>query len=323
MKNIFSIGLLLASSILFAQEDIQTATSTNNSWKLSMGINYRSFGKIDFKEVSPNGGQFINGSVTDIGAGLYLYKVTDPNSQILVDNVLNDTITYTTATANSDDFGIDGGMAGIVLKASKVFKQGDTFNWSFDFTLATAYTQSSSGAGATLVDTGFDFGPDWNSSLDGNGVAFPGPYPPAAPVEGKTEGVSPNYDPFSPGGSISTMNINYDLNLGVYTFGAGISTACHLGPVNIFVAGGPTLSVVDYDIDYSATSADYHESKSAESTDLRAGLYGELGVELMLGESWGVGISSRYDWIPIEVNTDLASLDLSGLSCNVFISYQF
>ncbi len=308
MKKTFITALLLTSAFIYAQE-VQVAnnsTSTENGWKLSIGANYRSFEQVTFNQI----GEYVNGSVTDIGSGNYLYKVADPTSQVFVDGV-NDTVTLA-STSGSGDFNFDNGM-GVVLKASKVFSQGDAINWSFDLSLATAYTQSAHSVGTTF--TTFNFG-NWNSSIDGNGDVSPGPYPPAAPVAGKTEGVSGNYTPSDPG---TTAHIKYDLNLGLYTLGAGVSASCDTGPVTLFVGGGPTLSVVDYDIDYSA----FDVQKNSDSTRLRAGMYAELGLEVPFSEKWAVGLSGRYDWIPVDVNTDLAELELSGFSGQLFVSYQF
>ena len=308
MKKRFMTALLLTTAFIYAQEarEVENKTVTENGWKLSMGANYRSFESVTFNQTGP----YINGSVTDIGLGQYLYKVVDPASQVFVDGV-NDTVTLA-STSGSGEFNFDNGV-GVVLKASKVFNQGDAINWSFDFSLATAYTQSSHSTGTTFTE--FNFG-DWNNSIDGNGDVTPGPHPPAAPVTGKTEGVSGNYTPSDPG---TTANIKYDLNLGVYTFGAGISAACDLGPVTVFMGGGPTLSVVDYDVDYSAFGVE----KNSDSMRLRGGLYAELGFEVPLNEKWGIGLSGRYDWIPVEVSTDLAEIELSGFSGNLFVSYQF
>ncbi len=309
MKKIFITALLITSAFIYAQENqpMNNSTSTKNGWKLAIGVNYRSFDQVTFKQI----GEYANGSVTDIGFGNYLYKVADPTSQVFVDTILNDTVTLASASG-SGEFNFDNGV-GVVLKASKVFSQGDAIDWSFDLSLATAYTQSSHSVGATF--TTFDFG-DWNGSTDGNGDVTPGPYPPSAPVDGKTEGVSGNYAPSDPG---TTASIKYDLNLGLYTLGAGVSAACDMGPVTVFMGGGPTLSVVDYDIDYSV----FGIQKNSDSTRLRAGMYAELGLEVPVNEKWAVGISGRYDWIPVEVNTDLAEVELSGFSGQLFVSYQF
>ena len=310
MKNIVITTLLLTSAFIYAQGDQQLETSKDSGWKLSIGANYRSFGKTTFKQV----GKYVNGSLTDIGSGgvsQYLYKVADPTSQVLVHGG-NDTVTFTAANESSSEFDIDNGV-GVVLKAGKVFSQGDVISWSFDLSLATAYSQSSHSVATT--STTFNFG-DWNISPDGNGVVTPGPYPPSAPIAGKTEGVSGNN---TPTGATTAGHIKYDLNLGLYTLGAGVSASSHLGPITLFVGGGPTLSVVDYDIDYSVLVMD----DSSESTRLRAGLYTELGVEVSIGEKWGIGVSGRYDWIPVEVNTDLATIELSGFSGQLFLSYQF
>lgn len=323
MKKIIFTAIILTSAFLFAQDN-QVVKQQESTWKLSVGANYRSFGEVNIKQRPVNGGQFFNGSVTDIGGGNYLYTVTDPTTQVFVDATLNDTVTFSTATATAGEFDIDGGLAGITLKGSKILKKNNGFTWSLDLSLTTAYSQSSNTTTPTISDTGFDLGAqDWNDSFDNSGFQHPGPYPPSAPIDGKTEGVAAEYTPFYPANSISSMVVNYDLNLGVYTIGMGLNGAYKIGAVNLFIAGGPTLSVVDYDIDYSAQSGSFSEQISCESTTLRGGLYGEFGLEVSLGEKWGVGISSRYDWIPVELNTDLADFELSGLSGNIFISYNF
>lgn len=328
MKQHFLACLALTSLSAMAHEssaDLDTCATSTSDWQMQFGLNYRSFGDFDFKSLSLGGGGFLNGSVTDYGGGQFLYQVDDPQSQISGANLelVNFVQLGSGSIGGSDD--VDDGI-GTVLKFSKVAARDGHFSWGYDFSFTTAFSDSSMGTSLALNDVQYNLGANWNTLPDGNGDLPLNP-PPGAPASGKNEAVSANNTPITVDAG-SRLVLDYDLDLGVYTFGAGLNATWEQNGWSLFAGAGPALSIVDYDLslDARAVRGDqtvYSESQDEDDLTLRFGGYAEAGVYFSSCGKWGLGAAARYDWVPVELNNSLAELDLSGLSGQFFVQYNF
>lgn len=325
MKPYLFICLLSALPLIAEEVSTPQPTTQATDWTFKVGLNFRSFGDLSIQPMTLNSGGFLNGSVTDFGGGQFLYTVEAPLAQISGVNL--DLVTFSTADQMSGSDDIDSGT-GFAINGLKIVETKDNFSWGYSVSFTTAFSDTSSRFNGALSDTQYNLGANWNTLPDSNGDVPILP-PPGAPVDGKTEAVSGNNTPITTGGSDSTLKVHYDLDLSLYTLGTGLTAHWQNEKLAIFAAAGPTLSIVDFDIENSVTAqfADgsnfFNQSESDDGTKLRLGTYFELGLELEINETWGAGFSTRYDWVPVEVNSDLAEMELSGLSAQIFVAYQF
>ena len=294
-------------------------------WELSLGANYRNFKGVEFKSYEINGGAFLDGSVTGIDTDndqvddLWLYKVASSLQQVDVANL--DEVRYTQASVEAGRVNIDDGL-GVVLKGSRTLREKGKFAFKFDLSLATAVTSDRSAPDVTTTTVGFNIGEVWNNS----------PFPGGGPIPDQLEKLSMGYTELgivADGAGIVFARTSLDLSL--YTFAAGVSGNYSIGDFSLSVGGGPSVSLVDFDLNteingvWKDGSGSFYseEVKAQSSLKCRAGLYAEIGLNYAINKKWSIGVAGRYDYIPMKVNSDLVRIDLSGSSVQALVTYSF
>lgn len=297
-------------------------------WEFSLGLNYRTFDEIEYDNYSlenPNntgGTAVVDDGVTyteNPNGTIFLHMDSVPNSinfdPPVPGGVPYDNATLHQAAVTGQDGDIDDGM-GIILGARKEKRYRDTcYKWGIDLSLATAFADTSNAVNATMTNvnlSGLSAGLDTDS--DGLWDTFAG---------------LPTYVPNSVGADVAAT-VDYDLDLGVYTFGAGLSGAYERGALAMRLSCGPTLTLSDFDIRRSETvtynsgaNTIYRDSVEDDGTEFDLGAYIAAGMEYQINTSTGIGLSLRYDWIPNGPETDLADLELSGVSGLLQLLYKF
>ncbi len=307
------------------KEKVVLTKPVQDSWTLAIGVNYREMGELNMDAFQAADGGFLDGAVTDFGGGLWLFEVEDPMQQ--VDGTELDKVTFTSAETFGGTDRIDNGI-GFIIRAEK----GSGINgWSTYevLSLVTAWVDSEANAAASGTYYEYDVGQNWNTLPDIDSEVPFNP-PPGSPIPEKDTAVGANNSFVVVPNGNAKVNFSYDVELGYYTFGAGLASTYNDEAFRFYVGAGPSLSLVDYDIERSVTGywsdgsgAFYREGEDASSTKVRAGIYAEVGMEYHFNERWGMGVSGRYDWIPVDINTDLGSIELSGLSGQISLIYNF
>lgn len=296
-----------------------------NGWRASMGISYRSFGDMELKpfELTPGQDRFINGSVTDMGAGMYRYDVVDSVRQ--VDNINRDLIEYQTASMTKNNAEIKEAL-GMILEFSREMRRTETVSWHLNLSLATAFVDDVSTIGAQTSAFRFDIAPEqWP---DAPGMPGGGPDP---AVTSQTFFNVYNKAVIPTPTSEVNARVSYDFDCSMYTLGAGISAEKDIGDFRCNLGTGPTLSFVSSDItrrahaSWADNGATFFDSGNESTTDraVHPGMYAEAGIAWQVNHSLSLAFSGRYDWIPENLDTAFADFELSGCTGAILLSYSF
>lgn len=125
-----------------------------------------------------------------------------------------------------------------------------------------------------------------------------------------------------------------DFSMDLYGLDLGLKLAYSFDlSIDVYAAVGPTLSIVDLDSSVTETASYsapgnaggtfYSQALSESATDALFGVYGALGGAAWLNERVGIVLEARYDEVFDTAETDLAELDLSGLSGAAKIIFRF
>ncbi len=318
------IGMLIVASCdstVSAQEE----RPSGDGWRASLGISYRSFGDMDLKpfEFTPGQDRFINGSVTEMGAGMYRYGVVDSVRQ--VDNINRDLVEYQTASMTKYETGIKE-APGMILEFSREMRRTETVSWHLNLSLATAFVDDVSTIGAQTSAFRFDIAPQKWPEAQGQ----PGGGPDPAVT---TQTFFNTYNKAVLPTPMSEVNarVSYEFDCSMYTLGAGISAEKDIGDFRCNLGTGPTLSFVSSDITRRAQASwaddgtTFYDSGNESTTDhaVQPGVYAEAGIAWQVSQTLSLAFSGRYDWIPEDLDTAFADFELSGYTGSFLLSYSF
>lgn len=283
-------------------------------WEWSVGLNIRGFEDVTLDGVQLNGGAFIDGTVEDLGGGFWRYTVANPQMQVGGANL--DEVTYRNASLGARVDGIDNGY-GIVLGARRSLWETKGLRLSCEVSLAIAGTESGEGYVADQQMRTWSIAADsWNAG----GVPDPNQL---TKISGNHAEIAP------PGASTASVRVRYGLDLGVYTLSTGLAVSVERGRFGFSIATGPTLSVLDYEVWRGAFaegpdgSLFYRERDSTSGFRYRAGWYARLGCSWTLTENVSLNAGLRYDWVPVDLDTDLADVELSGPATEIACTFHF
>lgn len=328
MNNMNSIirALVCAASLGTCATVVAQEQEQSSSWRFSLGVNWRSFGDVHFDslDLSPGAETYLDGAVQAVGFDgngnpiLWNYSVDDSLEQ--VDVLSLNEITYSQGNFEGGDDDLSLGT-GVVLSARSEKRILPGIGLVPVFSLATAGTDGSYGAAASVSYVGYDLGPGnfWNGAPGG------GPDPNTLDMDFAEH----NIMPVSPAGS-TTATISFDTELELYTLACGLETVpFQWKDIALSLAAGPTLSIVDCEMErkYSAVNSSgltvASGSDSDDKTSFRAGAFLALEIAYSFTEKLALSGTLRYDWIPVDMETSFGSIDLSGASAQVGIVWSF
>ena len=255
-------------------------------WRWSVGANFGSFDDVALKGFALNRGGALDGSVDALGGGLWRYTVRDPLNQVGGTDL--DEVTYRRASFSGEHDGIGRGT-GVAVGGTRVLRDLGPGVLALDLTLTTAGS-SSCGSFAAMqeLETWSIAADSWN--------------PGVVPDADKLVAVSANHTPAaSPPILNSLSTVSYDLDMGIYTIGAGLSLSRQVREAQISVSTGPAASAVDYDLRRTAVGewlggGTFHrEQRGSDGWAFRAGWYAGLGLACDVSERLGLGLGLRYD----------------------------
>lgn len=293
---------------------MMAASLSADEWEWSLGVNWRSFRDVRLKEFAFNNGNCVDGNVEQMGGGLWRYTVRSPVNQVS-GSALNE-VTYRTVSFSGDSDNSDHGK-GVAFGGSRVLGRAETVTVRLDLSLSTARADSGHGSAATQEYETWSIGADsWSA----------GP----VPDPDKPSLVSANHTRIVSSETANSVSVvRHDLNACMYAVGAGLSLSCRVSGVDVVVGAGPGLSVIDYDFRRVARcawidgSTFYSEETGTDATKVRAGGYASIGICFPAMGPVAIGISGRYDYIPDELNTDIAEIDLSGFTAQLAVTWRF
>ncbi len=264
-------------------------------WKLSLGVTYRTFDDISMHGLTlGDGSKYLDGDDDGSNPISPVDQVTPPSSSF---PLLGEAVSLHRANYTGASDELDSGT-GLVFGASKQMDNGFGFELSFVY-----------------IDTSFDEGVNADTYTD----VFYGGVP----------GGSDEFGDMPPGGKTADVQIRYDMDVTLYTFGAGISKTLQIGAFDMKFSGGPTITIADFDMSYVATQSFTgiddvnHGSGSDDGIDLLLGAYVAADLSYDFNENWGMALGLRYDLIVNEIESDIADIDASGLSVELKVTYQF
>jgi len=301
-KHVLSI-LLFAPVLLVAGD-----------WEWSLGLNVRGFDDIALDAFELNDGAFIDGAIDELGGGFWRYAVKAPLMQVTGMDL--DEVTYRTASLGTKVDGIDHGH-GVALGMKRALWESGTIRVALGLSFTAAGTTSGQAfSAAQEVETWSIATDSWNAGT--------------VPDSGQLTKVSGNHTEIAGlGTSNASVMVRYDLDFGIYTFGAGLVASHGMGRARASIASGPTLSLVDYDVSRDAYGAStdgsvfYTEETSDDGLTCRAGWYARIGCTWELTEAVLLSAGLRYDWIPVDLNTDIADMGLSGPAAEAGLTLRF
>lgn len=313
-----SIGIIICMAVL--NED---ANAENTPWHISVGANYRAFEGFELNafDFAPGADNFINGAVTDVGAGNYGYTVENSVNQI--DNVALNRVEYQNARLDGSNENLQD-APGAVLRFSRPLLRRSGAVFALELSLATAFVNDDLTAYASTTNIQFDISPNIWPSQGGAGGG------PAPNVTSQTYSVYNRSQITSPISDVDAR-VNYRFNMDLYTLGVGLKARKNIGPVAFALGGGPTVSIIPYDAErrsiaaWSGDGTTFFTRRDDADRDVAAhgGIYARAGLQWSATERVAIGAAVRYDWIPQNMNTDFASFDLSGLSALFTGTFKF
>lgn len=289
-----------------------------SDWKMSLGTTFRSFKKSELKSLSFGSDKYVNGSyengtvtVDDSGHQVVPYPGGLPGSSHLASL---HSVSFGSSSSDLED------TAGLVLQWTKGL-QTSTINkvggvdWEMDISLVWVGVDQAFGSTGDVDGDTFDV----DVSDFPNGV-----------IEDVENGVPGDDSSLLPPSDTVEGFARYDLDIDAFTIGFGIGPRFEMGPVDLKLSVGPTVTVVNYNTKVDgewnfrgeAVSGDTI-SRSDDGVDSRWGLYGSLGLIYDFNRNWGMEVGFRYDYIPDSIDTNVVNIDLSGMSTEVKLVYSF
>lgn len=269
-----------------------------SDWKLSIGVTYRAFKSVDFKGLELGSGYIdidVNGNPVNPQEQVAPLPPLFP---------LGSTATSFHRSGpgggGSSDLDSAAGLSVVLSTPISDANSGLSLDLSF---VAVSTSLSDSIASGMITDVYYDYIADPN--LD--------------PEDGGYDGSTENGGDMPPGGQAGSGFIRYKMDLALCTFGAGVSQSFDFGALDLSVGAGPTMSFAYYDIEGSSAMGSVKE----DGLDVLFGLYASVDATYAINESWGVGCGLRYDWMVQDIESDLADIDVSGLSFELKAVYSF
>lgn len=311
-------GLMLAAASLVSHMDVMAEDTTY----VSAGINFRSFKDLSIQPIDFNGGNFMDGSITGQDGinplDTWTYKVVDPLQQINLANI--EIVTYTKGRSSGGSERMDDGL-GLILRYGDVVAANENWQWGWELSLATATTDGHYEFAATASSESYDMGGPWSEEFVGGG-------PDPNVLELIFTPATLNQLGVSDGNGRAAFRT--DLDLSIYTFGLAPFIKLEQPRWSCQFSGGPAITLADFEMSHEligywsdGSGTFYRESIEDEAHKFRLGLFAEAQALVKLNENWGVGASLRYDFIPVEIRTDLTEMDISGGSYQFFVNYIF
>ena len=301
MFKTVKIGVLaLACISAFSLNAQENKKNGEDGWKLKLGTSYRTFGGVEYDGFSLNNGNYFDGSY-NAGAGTF----TDAIQTVPTGAPGLSYLSLHRGGSWGDSSELKS-AAGLLLSMSTQLSQNDSFAIDFDLTLGYHATDASDTmAGDYVTDV-------YTGSVAGN--AFNGvPANPALAV------------------ALPASIVNsYDIDLNTTTLSAGVGARFQLGDFDFKVSGGPTLTIATYDFERATTvsyvggvTADERYVDDYKGTDVFLGLYAAAEASYALTDELEVAAGFRYDWVSQQVDTDIADVELSGMSLELKLVYAF
>jgi len=129
--------------------------------------------------------------------------------------------------------------------------------------------------------------------------------------------------------STTSALVRLDADLDLYVFSLGMSASRSIGPLSIRLEAGPTVNLADFDtsvmqqVRWTNGEEIYSRSKTDDTLDILFGVYASGCVSWRFTERWEVGIEARWDEVFEDVSTDLAQMELSGVSLSAQVGFSF
>jgi hypothetical protein len=298
---------------------VLTVSAADGAMRLRLGASYRVFDDVDFGQVA-----FANWGTQSNPTGPYgVQGVTN-----LVGAPVGTPVTLDYMRFNGSDVGVESDSAWApVLGLSWDVLEEDDWTWSVVSNLqaygvdAGDTAQGDNAAGGN----GFDLERYRHWVLAGGvvspGLAVPGP---------------------GAGGTAFAVRSEFELDLMVLDL--GLEARKRYRNFEFTTAAGPTLNYSYCDtsqremVSWAAQAGGlvpagaYMVMHEESDRDLNVGVYGSLGLNVRMGGgvSTGsrccpvtLGLECRYDYVPDDVGTDLAEIDLSGFSGQVRLVFEF
>ncbi len=306
LRKVISALLIGGAVTSFAAE--------KEGWELSIGASYRSFKDVDFKSFKLNNGNYVDGSVD--GANI---EVVSPSFQGTAEGppeAGKERVALSKVSFGGESSDFDS-APGLVLGLSRKIGESEHFTYNLDLSVTWITTDmdetfnGSVEADVFMVDSaGWSYDAINDVYINGTAVV----------------------DPLVLENNRVKSTVRYDLSMDVFTFSAGVSAKMALGPVDVKAGIGPTLTAAGYDVScdksWSFVDDALNQYGGTESSDddgakLRLGLYANLALSVDITEQWAIEAGVRYDYIPVTVNTNVAEIDLSGMSTEIKAVYSF
>lgn len=299
------------------------AKAKTSKWRHSVGVNLRALGDIDLKggDVTPGNTTFINGSVVDVGAGNFTYTVVD--SVLQIDNATLDTVEYQKAFIVDQSVDLDDSV-GLAISTRRTIGSKDKFIFEFDLSLTTTFVSDDVSASGTTKAFEFNIAPNtWTNANAPNPGGGPDPN-----TKQQIFAIINQSQILTATNPITAM-VNYDLDVDLYTFGCGFNIGYTCKKLQLKMSAGPTLTLVDADVSRRTTAGFtggttfFNNKKNDDDFVVRGGAYALVGLQCDLGKSWGIGVAGRYDYVAVDVDTDIADFDLDGFSGQLYLDFEF
>jgi hypothetical protein len=305
----YLITSLVAGSLLtaFATEE--------GAWSYRLGVSYRDIGEVDVEDMqfsNPlpvlDGSDYVNGKAHHGGTDNTL--VLDNTGQFDVGGVSLDR--HTTNTG-SEDLGQE---AGFIFTAEKGLNAVGNSRVALELSVSYHAADESSNTSSDVVSDRYSpsgFGPSSGSAV----------YP------GSTIGVG------GAGAGVATTagSLKFDMEMDLFTFGAGLKGIYDADKFRLSVGAGPTVSVANIETDVTESvewtggpnsgSNLYRDERNDDALELIFGGYLSLGAEVRINEAIGLGAEWRYDHAFEDVGTDHADADVSGQSGQFFLILNY
>ena len=307
--------------------------SSAQDWVHSVGVNYRTFGDVDFKRFAfassfPDS-PYVNGAIVGKASFSEVTVVNGFEQQIpgatdlyISDGVPNPVLTggtNLTSQIGLDSIEFTGGNEeldkelGYMFQASRLLDDVSDIEWNLDITLGFVSTDASTSLSARSDSNSFEI--DDPIPLDNQTII--------ADLQLLVQ------DPdTSPGQGLAVGNAAFDVDLDMLTIGVGIGGVMRNDTFGFTFGFGPTFSIADAQLKISQQVNQGGASVSTivqrdDGDDFIFGLYASLGLQVDVSDTIGLGVGYRYDFAFSDLDTRLTEIEVDGSSLELKVLFTY
>lgn len=306
------LALLAAAPVLLGAAALRAQDDDGHPWNLSLSLPWRQGLQVSFAPIGPN--QYLDGSVRDVGSGLYEYRVRDPLRQ--VSGAYLDQIDFADPTVDRARENLDS-APGLQLDLRRALLSGRAWRLGLAGSLRTFIQDGDLARQGTVTTVTYGVYPN----------GWPSPNPPGGgPDPTVHRAYFPANDLIGRSGA-SPITVRYDLDLYLGELSAGGFASWRCGRFEASAEAAPVLALVHLDTE-RRIAADPAGAWPAfrQSDTVTTAIPGfRLGANLRwhVRSPFFLELGADYEWFTRPVEGDFSRVDLDAFALRTGAGCRF